>query len=83
MASYKRIAQIDINTFKPYIKLIIAFQGQKLFFTTLGKPANAMKSEVRVTWRQCNTKNTVEVTMRKHRGPRPRDKNKYNHDLIP
>ena len=50
------------------------------FFAALDKLGKAMKEKVRVTWRQCNTRDTVGVVMRKHRGPRPEAKNKNNHD---
>ncbi|KAI0595335.1 hypothetical protein F4775DRAFT_378426 [Biscogniauxia sp. FL1348] len=42
--------------------------SESFFLTTLGKPEIAMKIEIRVAWRQCNTRDTVKTIMRKHRG---------------
>ncbi|KAI1433182.1 hypothetical protein GGR50DRAFT_669844 [Xylaria sp. CBS 124048] len=56
---------------QPSNREVREFQHQQesdIFFATLDKPNIAMKIRVRVAWRQCNTRDTVEAIMRKHRG---------------
>ena len=66
---------------------ILNHSSRRLFFTTSNKPTQAMKrvelKSVRVTWRQCNTRDTVGGIMSKLSGNRPRAKNKNNHDWSP
>src|SRR6478735_6938323 len=50
-----------------------------------GKPEQATKNKelkkcIRVTWRQCNTRDTVGGIMCKHSGDHPSFKNRNNHD---
>lgn len=52
-------------------------------FASLASQRSNEKKKVRVTWRQCNTRDTVGEAMCKHRGLLPECKNRNNHDWSP